>query len=157
MATTKFSLGSTTSLTATIDSLASGSARESTAVDNTSNLFLDALVYLAIQLAAGSPTGDKRINVYVYGSVDGSNYTDNATGVDAALTLRSPTNLIFLGSIECPDSGALTYKGVFGSIAAAFAGVLPPKWGIVIENQTGLAFAASGHTKQYRGMHAQTV
>lgn len=157
MATTKFLLGSTTGITITIASLANGSARESTAIDNTSNLFLDALLYLAIQLAAGAPASDKRINVYVYGSADGTNYTDNATGSDAAITPRSPSNLILLGSIETPDSGGLTYKGVLGSVAAAFAGVLPPKWGIVIENKTGLAFAASGHTTQYRGLQAQTV
>jgi hypothetical protein len=158
--TVKSLFGGTTAITCTLASLASGSARESTAIDNTSNLYIDAALQLAFKLQAGAPSGDKVINVYVYGSVDGTNYSDNATGADAAVTLRSPTNLIPVLSIQCPDAGALTYKDIVASVAAAFpGGILPPKWGIVIENKTGVAFSATegDHTKQYRGIHAQNV
>ena len=142
-------------LTLTMASLASGSARECTAVDNTSNLFLDAMVYLALQLQSGTPSGDASIYVYAYGSADGSNYDDNATGSDAAITLRSPTTLKQLSVINAPTSGALTWKKTIPSVAAAFNGILPPKWGIVISNATGIAFNATegNHTKQYRGVY----
>ena len=149
--------GSLQTLTITLAALANLAARESSAADNASGLFLDAMVQLAIQLAAGTPTGDKKIEVYAYASVNGTNYTDNATGSDAAITLRSPTNLQLLGTIECPDAGGLTYRGVFPSIATAFNGILPYKWGIVVVNKTGLAFAASGHSAQYRGVNAQNT
>jgi len=136
--------------------LASGSAREATAVDNGTNLYLDAEVQLAIKLAAGSPAGAKAIYVYAYASADGTNYDDNATGSDNAITLRSPTNFKLVKTINTPDSGGLTYKAVVPSIAAAFAGILPKKWGIVIENQSGVALSNTegDHTKQYVGIYS---
>ncbi len=146
--------GSVQNITITLANLADAAARQSVSVDNAVNLFLDAMVSIAIQLAAGAPAGDKKIEVYAYGSVDGSTFTDNASGSDAAITLRVPTNLQLLGTIECPDAGGLTYKGIFPSVATAFNGLLPYKWGIVIVNRTGLAFAATGHTTQYRGINA---
>lgn len=159
MASIKTVYDTTTSITITVASLATAGARECTAIDNTTNLFLDAEVYLALKLQAGTPASDKTINVYAYGSMDGTNYTDNATGSDAGVTLRSPTNLRLLASIATPDAGALTYKYVIGSVAAAFGGVLPPKWGIVVENRTNITFDATGgnHTTQYRGIYASST
>jgi hypothetical protein len=155
MANVKLEYGTSTDITITVGSLAAASARESTAIDNTSDKFEDAEVYLALKLQAGSPSSDKSIYIYSYGSEDGSNYTDNATGSDAAITLRVPSNLRLSAVIACPDSGALTYKIVIGSIAAAFGGLLPPKWGIVVLNKTGIAFdaTAGNHTKKYRGVY----
>jgi len=155
MANVKLEWGTTTDITCTLASLASGSSRESTAIDNTSDKFEDAQVYLAIKLPAGSPGADKCIYVYAYGSADGTNYTDNATGSNAAVTLRIPTNLRLIGAIATPDSGGLTYKYVIGSVAAAFGGLLPPKWGIVVYNMTNLTFDSTegNHTKKYRGIY----
>lgn len=154
MATINIAYASTASLTHTLASLATGSARESTAIDNTSTLYTDVMLYYAIKLATGTPASNLCINFYVYASVDGSNYTDNATGADAALTMRSPTNLILIKPENTPTSGALVYKYTFLSIAAAFGGNLPPKWGIVVENNTNLAFDSTegNHTKSYRGV-----
>ena len=96
------------------------------------------------------------INVYLYGSADGTNYTDNASGSDAGVTLRDPTNLRGPFVIAAPTAGALTYKGVIGSVAQYFGGILPVKWGIVVENQTGLAFDSTegNHAYKYRGVYA---
>jgi hypothetical protein len=156
---TKVTYGTSTAITCTLASLAGGSARESTALDNTSNLFLDVLVYVACKLQTGTPGSDKQINVYVYGSEDGTNYTDNATGTDAAITLRSPSNLRVIGVLATPDSGALTYKSNPMSVAAAFGGVMPRKWGIVVENRTALTFSATegDHAKSYTGITLTTV
>lgn len=137
--------------TLTTDSLANAAARESTAIDNTSNKFLDALIYLAIPVANTAPGSDKRINIWFYGSEDGTNYDDNATGSDAALTMRSPTNLKGPYIINTPTQN-LTYKSVIPSVAEFFGGVLPPKWGIVVENKTGMAFS-TGTVKEYRGIY----
>ncbi len=160
MADLKQAFGSSTAITCTLASIAgAGSARESTAVDNGTNLFLDVMVYLAIKLQSGSPSGDRAIFIYAYGSEDGTNYGDNATGSDAALTLRTPTNLRPLGTINCPDSGALTYKSGPMSLAAAFGGVIPRKWGVVVQNLTGVTFSATegDHAKSYTGIYYQTV
>lgn len=157
-ATVTQKFATSTGITCSLASLADNTARESTAIDNSTNLYEDALVYLAVKLQAGTPTGEKAIFVYVYGSEDGTNYTDNATGSNASITMRSPTNLIPIGVIATPDSGALTYKGVF-SVAKAFDGILPRKWGIVVENQTGVAFSAieGDHAKTYSGFQRQAT
>lgn len=156
MATRKIAYASSTGITITLASLASGAttARESTAIDNTSNLYIDAIVYLALALQSGTPANDKAIYVYLYGSEDGTNYTDNATGSDAALTLRSPTNLRGPFVVSVPDSGGLTYKVIIPSVAAFFGGVMPRKWGIVVNNFTGVTLSATegNHIKTYTGI-----
>jgi len=157
--TIKMQYGTLTTVTVTLASLADGSARESTKSINSSDLFIDAMIYVAIKLGAGSPSGDKQINVYFYGSIDGTNYTDNATGSDAAVTLRTPTNFFGPFIISAPDSGALTYKVVIPSVASFFGGILPYCWGLVIDNQTGLTLDSTGtnHSVKYIGIYEQVV
>ncbi|TAJ99764.1 hypothetical protein EPO44_10205 [bacterium] len=137
--------GTSTTITITLASMSGvlGTAQESTAFDFGTDLFLDALVYLQIKLAVGAPINDRLVNVYAYGSEDGTNFTDNATGANAAIVLRNPTNLVKIGSILCPDAGALTYKSHPMALSAAFGGLIPRKAGIVVENRTGLAFDAT--------------
>lgn len=157
MANIKQEFGSSTAITITLNSLASAGTRESTAIVNTTDKFLDALVTVIAKLAAGTPASDKAIYVYAYGSEDGTNYTDNATGYDAAITLRNPTNLKLVATIAVPDAGALTYKSHPFSIAAAFGGVMPRKWGIVVENKSGLALDTTGNSASYTGIYASSV
>jgi len=156
MSTVKESFDTAANITITLASLGSGAARESAAVDNTSSLYLYAMVYLAIKV--GTVSGTKAVNVYGAGSADGTNYTDNATGADAAITLSSPTNLKLIAVIATPTSSA-TYKYVIGSVAQAFGGVLPAKFSIIVENQTGAALDATegNHTKQVRGVWASVA
>lgn len=157
----KEAFGGDSSITCTLASLASSTTagRESTAIDNSSNLYVEALVRLHCKLQAGSPGADKTIYVFAYGSEDGTNYTDNATGSDAALTLRSPSNLRLVGTIATPDSGGLTYKSHPISLAAAFNGVMPSKWGIVILNTSNVTLSATegDHAKAYNGMYLTAV
>jgi hypothetical protein len=142
-------------ITVTLASLAQAACRQSTVIDNTTTKYLDAMIYLAVKLGTGTPGSDKVVKVYLYVSEDGNNYTDNATGSDAALTLRVPTNLIPIAALQCPDAGGLTWKIVIPSVAAAYGGFLPPKWGIVVENRTNIAFTGTegDHTKEFRGIY----
>jgi hypothetical protein len=158
MADIKLAYGTSTAITITLASLASSStaARECTAIDNGTNKFLDAMVYLAIPLQTGTPSSDKSIYVYAYASEDGTNYGDNATGSDAAVTLRSPTNLFGPVVVACPDAGGLTYKRVIPSICEVLGcKVLPRKWGIVVQNYTGVTFHATEGSiiKTYTGIY----
>ena len=155
MATTKIAYASSTSITITAGSLAAGSARESAAIDNTSNLYLNAFVMVQATLSAGSPSADKLVHIFAAGSEDGSSWTDNATGSDAGLTLRSPTNLVPIGYISTPDSGALLYKSHPLYVGRAFGGLLPRKWSIVVYNNTGLNFSA--FTATYTGITTTTA
>jgi hypothetical protein len=165
-ANNKAAYGASTTITCTLASLASGSARCSAAVDNTTNLYFESWLYLAIQLATGTPAGSNVINVYGYISQDGTNYTGDSTsevaGSDAAITLLSPTNMKLLGVISVPASatGGRTFKQAF-SISTGLATPLwlPPKWGFVVDNETGLALGATegNHQKTYSGAYSTSV
>lgn len=146
-------------ITVTLASLANAAARASTAVDNTSNLFLDALVTVKVKSGAASVSANGFVNIYAYGSVDGgSSYPEAITGTDAALTLVSPTNLRLIGTINVV-ANATSYESEPMSVANAFGGVLPDHWGIVVENQSGAALDSTegNHLKIYQGMQGQVV
>lgn len=127
--------------TTNLDTLGNSSTAgwQSASVDNASELAIGVLIYISVTLASGGPASDKSVYVYVYESEDGTNFTDNATGSEGALTRRDPTNFKLLGTIACPASGSLTYKQVFMYAPP----VMPRKWGLYINNFTGLAFTAS--------------
>jgi hypothetical protein len=138
----------------TLDALASGAARASAVVTNATNQYFDALVQVAVKLAAGDPANELRLNVYAYASEDGSRYQDQATGADIAITMRTPSNLSLIGTIETPASGGLTYVSAPMSIAQAFGWVLPRKWGIVVHNLSGLALATDdANAASYSGAY----
>lgn len=139
--------------------LVNNGARESTVIDNSSNLFLDALVFLKIKSGASGTTSTGVVNVYAYATADGgTSYSDTCTGSDASVTLTVPPNLRLIGTINVVAT-ATTYKSGPFSVAAAFGGVLPEKWGIVIENKSGGALDTTegNHAKFYQGVYAQTT
>ena len=139
MADVKLAYGTATSISITLDSLGSGSiAVAGTAIDNTSNLFEDVLV--DVLLDPGSTAAPFAINVYITTSVDGTNYSDE-TNVE---------NMVFLGSYYAPSTTA--FRGRAFSIAQAM-GVMPPKWKLVVQNNSGAALAGSGNSAQYRGVY----
>ncbi len=146
------------SITCSLASLANNSARQSTEIDNSTNVFMDVILHLNIKSGASGVLTTGYVNVYAYGTADGgTNRTENAGSTDAAITLISPTNLKFLGVINVV-SNATTYKATF-SVAQAFGGVMPEKWGIVVENKSGAALDSTegNHAKIYQGLYAQAV
>lgn len=167
-ANNKLAFGGSTTITCQLSpggtGLASGSARCSAAVDNSSNLYFDALLYLAIQLATGTPGGNNVFNIFAYCSQDGTNYTGDGTsevtGADAAITLLSPTNMIPMGSISVPAAatGGRTFKKTF-NVAQFFGGSLPVKWGFIVDNETGLACGTTegNHQKTYSGIYSTSI
>jgi hypothetical protein len=130
------------SITCTLTSLTNGSYQQSAAIDNTSNLYLDAAVFVKIKTASSSTSSTGTVNVYAYGSADGgTTYTDGASGSNASMTPTSPTNLKLIGVINAVANSTTYYGGPF-SVASAF-GYLPGKWGIVVLNNTGATLDAS--------------
>lgn len=141
-------------ITCTLASLASGSQRQSAAVDNSSNLFPDALVAVDVKTNAAGTSATGFVDVYAAGTVDGgTTYSGGAGGTDAAYTGKL-TALARLGRIDA-TANATTYLGGPWSVAAAFGGSLPQKWSIVVDNETGAALDATeaNHTKQYQGVY----
>lgn len=158
MATIKQLYGtSAQAITCTITTLASSATacRASTAVDNTTNLFLDALVQLNVTLSATATANDKAVYVWAYGTADGgTTYTDGVTGTDAAFTRTDPPNLRLIGVLSTPTASN-SYKSGPMSVAAAFGGILPDHWGVVVQNFSGSAFTAGAVL--YQGVQGQTV
>lgn len=144
-------------ITCTLASLADAAARQATVIDNTTNLFIDVLVQLMIKTGTTGVSATGYINVYAYGTVDdGTTYSDGATGTDGAITLTNPPNMRLIGVINAV-ANATNYKSHPMSVAAAFGGVLPAKWGIVVENKTAAALDATeaNHNKRYQGILGQ--
>lgn len=147
-----------TTITCTIASLASSASagRSCLAVDNSTDLYDDAILTVAVKTSASALANDKACYLYFYGCgadgvFDGS--SAEAEGTDIAVTLDSPTNLIGPVAIYCPASST-TYRKKIGSVAAIFGGVLPVQWGFVFQNYTGQALdsTAGNHKAEYTGV-----
>jgi hypothetical protein len=144
-------------ITITLNSLASSATagRESTVIDNTVNLFYDALVQVILSFPNLAPANDKAVYVYAYASANGgTNYTGGATGTDAAYTQDDPTVLRLIGVIPVPTQNKSYVGGPF-SVAQAFGGVLPASWGLFVRNYAGQTLNASGNSAFYQGVLGQ--
>ena len=127
--------------------------RSCPAIDNGTNLFDDVLLTITVKTSASALANDKACYVYVYGSEDGTTYNASSAegvGTDVGITLDAPTNLKGPLVISCPAS-SVTYRGEW-SIAQLFGGVLPRKWGVVLQNYTGQALDASVGSASYTGI-----
>lgn len=137
--------------------LADAAARESTHLNNETDLFVDALVGGKVKTGDTGVSTTGYCNIYAYATCDGgTTFTDTCTGSDAAVTLTSPPNVKLIGVINCV-ANATTYEFGPFSVAAAFGGVLPAEWGIVIENKTGhhLDNTEASHDFWYQGIYGQ--
>ena len=144
-------------ITITVASLANNSARQSTVIDNSTNLFQDALAQFKLKTGASGVSSNGYVAVYAIATVDGgTTYNENAGATDAAITLTVPPNAVLVGRINCVANATTYYSPPF-SIAAAFGGVLPEKWGVIVENKTGAALdsTAGNHTAKYQGVYSQ--
>jgi hypothetical protein len=159
MASIKQAFGGIQPISITLASLASAASagRESVAIDNSANLYLDALVQVKVTLIAGTIGGDQAVYVYVAGSSDGTIWPDAVTGLDAIITINNPTQLR-LGTVIYTPTQSLAYISSPFSVASLFGGVMPMKWSIVVRNFSGIALSGTegNMTKQYNGVY-QTV
>lgn len=149
-----------TAITLTLSSLANGSWRQSTVVDNTSNLYIDALVGGSVQTGT-SPTANGTIDIYAYGQYDASGeYTAGASGSDGAYTADGEeSQLKFVTSIIVDGTSDQDYEWGPFNIAPLFGGVMPQRWGLVVENNTGATLNATGTNNEtaYTGIDYTTA
>lgn len=139
-------------LTITLASLATSSTwlagRESTAVDNSSNKYLDYL--LAGQITVGtSPTAATEIRVYVVAMIDDTVWPDVFDGTDSAETVTSAgVGSAFLQLVRSINVDATTSDRAYAfgpvSVASFFGGVCPRKFVIFVAHNTGVNLHATG-------------
>lgn len=142
------------------NNLASAGAAGIAAIDNTGNLYLDAMVKILVPV--GAVAAPKYINVWFSGSEDGTDYlsnsatTDAYAGADGAITLGAPP--LFIGPWPTnTQQASVTVKILIPSICKAFGMlILPRKWGLIIENQTGVAFNGQP-SGEYSGINLDNV
>jgi hypothetical protein len=141
-------------ITITLASLANDSTnlvagRESTAIDNGTNVYPD--VHVSGRITTGtSPTANNSIEVWAYGSIDDSPnsvvYPGGVTGSDAAITFASMnvkrTALRPVARISVDNTSNRSYDFAEVSIARLFNG-MPRHWGIVVINGSGAALHAT--------------
>lgn len=157
----------TTALTITLASLATSSTlvagRQSTVVDNTSNLYLD--VQLTGQITTGTtPTVAKQIQVWGFAPLkivsSTKTYpiaTTTALGAsDAAATFEvgQRNGLALLATMVVNATSDRAYNFIVPSLAQAFGGTLPPFWGVWVTHETAvnLNSTAGNHWIHYMGI-----
>jgi len=142
-------------ITCTITSLASAAYRQSTVVDNSTNLFQDVLVTVKAKANAAGTSSTGKVIIYAYGSTDGTSYDGSASGSDSAYSIPTggSINLVVLGQLNI-DANAKADQSTF-SLAASFGGSIPTKWGIVVLNSTSATLDASVGSAWYQGIYSQ--
>lgn len=157
MADVKVNYPAASDVTITLASLASDTnlltGRESTAVDNSSNLYLDYLVSGKVTTGT-SPTTAKSIQVWAVGSWDGTNWPDVFDGTDSAETITSANHknsvCRFLAEMATDATSDRTYHFGPVSVASAFGGVLPPKFVLFVTHNTAVNFNSTAGNHQIR-------
>jgi hypothetical protein len=167
MPVTTATYASAATVTISFAGLANAAYQESTAVDNNSTTnYIDC--HVGGLLRVGTLTAVGTITFYAYGSYDGTEFTGGVTGVDNAMAWGTDGRLNELGYQTLPILGVVGTSATdddeyieFGpfSIAQAFGGVVPRKWGIVVLNSTGAAFHATQTSSecQYTGITHTTA
>lgn len=124
-----------------LNSLAAGGFG-ATAGENISTVDpLDVLVQ--VEITPGTVGGNKQALIFVQVSIDGTNYS---TGPTSGTTATDEPNLFPLGSLPL-NSNSTLQRGIYSMSAAL--GYIPPYFKIIVKNDSGAAFAASGHSIKY--------
>lgn len=163
MATQNIGYSSNTAITISLASIATSptwvAGAESNLIDNTSNLYVDALVQGLVTVGT-TPTANTSILVFVWGSSVSPATTaiDVIDGTDSTETITSAgvrNSFMKLAAVLDVDSNTSNrgYPCSF-SVAQLFGGVLPPYWGLFVTHNTGVNLNSTGgnHVFSYRGV-----
>jgi hypothetical protein len=151
MANVKLVYAAPVSLSLTSANLATSTTGgwQSDGQDNTSNLYIDALVQVKLAAVNTAPGNNKTIYLYAFG-VTTTDYTGtgaaNATGTAGSLTFPditlNPVVANQLGTIPYNTQNIAINSSVF-SIGRAFGGILPAKYAIGMLNYSGMTLSVT--------------
>lgn len=167
MADLEISYASPADFTITLASLATSSTRvagrESTAIDNSTNEYVDALVGGKITVGT-TPTANTFIDVWVYAAWDeGPTYpslvTSGISGTDGGATAvtegvrNSAMRLAHTILVDATTSDRQYAVPMF-SVADLFGGRMPRRWGLWVSHNTGVNLNSTGsnHDLSYTGI-----
>ena len=147
MASVKTASGTATAFTKTNANLATSATAgwKSNAIDNSSNLYLDALVMVKLAAVNTAPANSKAVYLFAFSLIEGTSYTSTGDGTidgtEGTVTFPDVTTLPVvapqLGIIPYPVQNKVIVSPAF-SVAACFGGILPPKWCIGMINHSGM-------------------
>ena len=160
----KLAYGASAALTITLGSLSNSSTsvagRQSTVIDNTSGLYVDALVGGKIK-AGTSPTAGALVEIWAFAAIDDTpTYADVLGASDAAVTFTSRdilcASMAPLAVMTVDTTTGRNYWAKPTSVASSFGGLLPAKWGIVVINSSGVALDSTNgnHVLSYKPVYA---
>lgn len=158
-------------LTITLNSLAHDAnrlvGRGSTAlnVSDAANLWVDVLIYGQFTSNTSTASSDGTvIEIWAYAQInDTPTYPVGFGGTDLAMTFSSNNQkssaLRFLGSVSLDTTAGRVYPVAPISVAAAFGGVLPKRFGVFVSHNAGATapLAASGNSLRYTAIQMQVV
>lgn len=131
----------------------------STLVDNQTNKYMDVLVGGILEVGATTPAAGDTMDIYTYAMYDEGVTNALTGGIDNLLpgtdaeetegTDFQKENLILLAVVSAEANVGYRWGPV--SVAAAYGGVLPVKWGLVLHNNGG-ATMATGSIASYVGI-----
>lgn len=152
----KIAYAASADYTITLASLGSSATfvagRESTAIDNTTNKYLDYLVGGKITTGT-SPTTAKSIRIYLYAAVnDTPLYPDVLDGTDSAETITSVdilnSAIRLAASTSTNDTSDRVYWFAPFSVASFYGGICPGFHGLFVSHDTGQALNATGSNQK---------
>lgn len=134
---------------------------ESTAVDNSTNKYVDALV-TGKWTSGTTPTANTTVCIYAYGQQDDSptyqgdgniDGTSSAETQNSAGVMAGALRLLGTLSVDTNTSNREYYLAPT-SVAQAFGGILPQRWGLFISHNTGVNSnsTAGNHVWKYQGI-----
>lgn len=134
MATVTLNATNSNTITITLASLANNTTVVSSAIDNSSSKYLEAVIRVKVLTNASGTSATGVVNVYLVRSTDGG--TDYADGAN-----------VLLGSIPT-IANATTYARDFDAVR------LGTHWKIAVENRSGAALnsTAGNHEAEYTGI-----
>lgn len=133
MATTTLNVTNSGTVTATLTSLGNGSSVTSSAIDNSTNKYLSALVRVQIKTNAAGTSATGSVSVFLVRSTDGGTVYDDG---------------VFIGSMAA-IANATTYTRIFSTEPF---GPLGSHWKIIVTNNSGAALDASVGGAQFAGV-----
>lgn len=133
MATTTLNVTNSGTITAALTSVTNGSSVTSSAIDNSTNKFLSALVRVQVKTNASGTSATGSVSVFLVRSTDGGSTYDDG---------------LFLGSLPTV-ANATTYTRIFSTEQL---GPLGSSWKIIVTNNSAATLDASTGGAQFAGV-----